>query len=280
MSKKTKKHAPSPRKINTSNLKRKKISRFKSKIEPKFDKKTQDCLFGKHPVMAALHNPERRIRKIYALEKYVPEIPEKQRIHLTLSSIQTMEQILQKYYPHTSLSHQGIIALISPLNPTPIASILQNANGTLLMLDQITDPHNLGAIFRSACAFGAKAILTQTRNSAPISGITAKSAAGCIEKIPYIETVNLARSVLQLKQAGYQIIGLSEKAKLPLSECASSCPSVLILGSEEKGIRPNILSKCDLLVRIPIEKTLNSLNVSISAAIALYEFNTRVRVVS
>lgn len=142
----------------------------------------------------------------------------------------------------------------------------------VLVLDQITDPQNVGAIFRAAAAFEVRLIVLQDRKSPPFTGFVAKAAAGGLERVPFTRVVNIAKSILALRQAGFRAIGLASEGGMPLAEAlAPAGPLALVLGAEGKGLRPLVAESCDLLARIPIAAQMESLNVAGAAAIALYE---------
>lgn len=140
-----------------------------------------------------------------------------------------------------------------------------------MVLDQITDPHNIGAIFRSAAAFGARAVVVQDRRTPPLAGALAKAAAGAIEVTPCIAVVNISRALEGLKDLGYHCAGLAGEAEAPISELPFEQPTALVIGAEGEGLRRLVAETCDRLYRIPISRRMESLNVSNAAAVSLYE---------
>jgi 23S rRNA (guanosine2251-2'-O)-methyltransferase len=162
-----------------------------------------------------------------------------------------------------------------PLPDLHLDDVLDAESGRpIVVLDQVTDPHNVGAVLRSAAAFDACAIVTQDRHAPPESGVIAKSASGALEIVPWIRVVNLARALEQMADAGYWRIGLAGEAQSTLAEAMPSTPVALVLGAEGEGMRHNIAEHCDALARLPISQAMESLNVSNAAAIALYAVAT------
>jgi 23S rRNA (guanosine2251-2'-O)-methyltransferase len=175
--------------------------------------------------------------------------------------------------------HQGIAALVEPLVPPDLLEICDAAESSgsslLLILDQVTDPHNVGAILRSAAAFGAQAVVVTERNAATESGVLAKSASGALEHVPLVPVTNLARAMAQLKEAGFWCIGLGAEGGETLAEIDLSGRVALVLGAEGAGLRRLTRDNCDKLARLPTQGPIGQLNVSNAAAIALYEVARR-----
>ncbi len=166
--------------------------------------------------------------------------------------------------------HQGIALLAEPLESVDIETFAQSPSGLLVMLDQVTDPQNVGAIFRSAAAFGARGVIVQDRHAPTLSGALAKAAAGAVDRVDHARVVNLSRALESLTGSGWRVIGLDGQAREPLATILDSRPTVLVLGSEGDGLRRLISEHCDSLAHIPMPGQFDSLNVSAAAAIAFY----------
>lgn len=168
--------------------------------------------------------------------------------------------------------HQGVVIEVEPLEEAWLDGLLGSApeRAVLLILDQVTDPHNVGAILRSAAAFSAIGIVTQDRHSPPESGVLAKAASGALERVPWVRVVNLARVLEEVGEAGFWRIGLTGDAETELKDALGPARIALVLGAEGAGLRPNTREHCDALARLPISEAAESLNVSNAAAVALY----------
>lgn len=226
-------------------------------------------LYGHHTVKAALGNPKRRLFKLIIASKDLQEIPDYSQAGLVSKS--TFDDL---FGPQAV--HQNVAGQFSCLPRTHIEDLYDSAesNAFVLILDQVTDPHNVGAILRSAAAFGAKALVSQDRNSPEETNpILAKTASGALEKVPLISVTNIARALADLKKNGYWIAGLDETGQ-SLPNTTLHRPLALILGAEGKGMRRLLREKCDLLVSLPTESSYTTLNVSNAAAVAMYALHT------
>lgn len=227
-------------------------------------------LWGRHAVEAALNNPDRVHRKLWATREGVAsldgELPADFPVEWADGA--DLARLVALDAPH-----QGLVLECAALDDVFLEDVV--GDGPILVLDQVTDPHNVGAILRSAAAFGAAAIVTQDRHAPPESGVVAKSASGALEVVPWVRVVNLARALDELAEAGYWRIGLAGEAETTLAEALPATPVALVLGAEGEGMRHNIAGHCDALARLPIGDAIESLNVSNAAAIALYAIATR-----
>ncbi len=230
-------------------------------------------LWGRHAVEAALLNPERNHRKLWATREAVAELSGELPEDFPVEWAQGVDlaRLVARDAPH-----QGLVLECDPLEDVFLEEVLLGDPARpLIVLDSVTDPHNVGAILRSAAAFNACAILTQDRHAPPESGVVAKSASGALELVPWVRVVNLARALEDVAEAGYWRIGLAGTAQPTLAEALPTGPVALVLGAEGEGMRQNIAHHCDALARLPISATMESLNVSNAAAIALYAIATR-----
>jgi len=167
--------------------------------------------------------------------------------------------------------HQGIAVEAAALEPLELADVL-DAPGLLLVLDQVTDPQNVGALFRSAAAFGVRAIVMQDRKSPPLTGALAKAAVGTIERVAEVRVTNIARALAEIADAGFRTVGLAGRASATLSALPPHASgTALVLGAEGEGLRPLVAQTCTALARIDMAAGMDSLNVSAAGAVALYE---------
>lgn len=228
--------------------------------------------YGRHAVYAALDNPERKLRKLYGTHEELAKIVIPEGLQVQFGDGHDLARLVPADAPH-----QGLVLELEPLETPWLDEILADPDpyAPLVLLDQVTDPHNVGAIIRSAAAFGARAIITQDRHSPPESGSLARSASGALEIVPWIRVVNLSRALDEIAEAGYWRIGLAGEAQLTLGEAMSPVAQALVLGAEGEGMRHNTREHVDVLAKLPIKRTMESLNVSNAAAIALYAIATR-----
>lgn len=234
-------------------------------------------LYGIHTASAALANPARRCTRIL-----VCDLDLAGRIAATITSEQqsAIEKVsrdaLEAVLPDGAV-HQGIAVLAAPLEPAALedicAQVSSQSQARLIVLDQVTDPHNIGAIVRTAAAFEASAVVVQDRHTPPVTGVLAKAASGGLEHCPIVRVTNVARTLESLKRAGVWCIGLDSAEGQSLREAKVSGPIALVLGAEGEGLRRLTRENCDALARIPHSGPLASLNVSNAAAIALYEIS-------
>jgi 23S rRNA (guanosine2251-2'-O)-methyltransferase len=228
--------------------------------------------WGKHAVAAALDNPKRTVLRAWATREAADLMQFPREVALTLSEAPDLGRLV----PHDA-PHQGVVIEVEPLEEAWLDELIGGTSdqAVLLVLDQVTDPHNVGAILRSAAAFGAVGIVTQDRHSPPESGVVAKAASGALERVPWVRVVNLARALEEIGDAGFWRIGLTGDADTLLKEALGSSRTALVLGAEGPGLRPNTREHCDALARLPISDAVESLNVSNAAAIALYAASSR-----
>jgi 23S rRNA (guanosine2251-2'-O)-methyltransferase len=221
-------------------------------------------LYGWHTVKAALENPARRLRKLWATENAARRLQD--------SGLSVAPEIVRPDFIDARLGpdavHQGLLAEADPL-PSPGIDDLP-LDGVVLVLDQITDPHNVGAILRSAAAFGVRAIVTTARHSPEATGVLAKSASGALEHVGMVTVQNLARGMEELRQRGFLLVGLDSEGDADLAALTLRAPLALVLGAEGKGLRQLTRATCDHVARIDLPGAIASLNVSNAAAVALY----------
>jgi 23S rRNA (guanosine2251-2'-O)-methyltransferase len=223
-------------------------------------------LYGWHTVSAALANPQRKIRKLLLTENAARRLAEENIETRVTPEIVRPQLIDQRLGPDAV--HQGMLAEADPLHSPDIATLKQE--GIVLVLDQITDPHNVGAILRSAAAFAVKAIVTTARHSPEATGVLAKSASGALELVPLVLVQNLARALTALNERGFLTVGLDSEGSDDLSRVELREPLALVLGAEGKGLRQLTRETCATVARLDTPGEIKSLNVSNAAVLALY----------
>jgi len=228
--------------------------------------------WGKHAVAAALDNPDRKVLRAWATRETAQFMQFPQDVAVTIAEAPDLGRFVPSDAPH-----QGVVIEVEPLEDAWLDELLTNPpeRAVLLVLDQVTDPHNMGAILRSAAAFGALGIVTQDRHSPPESGVVAKAASGALERMPWVRVVNLARALEEIAEAGFWRIGLTGDAETDLKDALGPDRIALVLGAEGAGLRHNTREHCDAVARLPITDAVESLNVSNAAAVALYAATSR-----
>ncbi len=231
-------------------------------------------IYGTHAVRAALRNPRRRVKRLLATERNVPALDAPGRA--PQPELVTAQRITARLEP--GAVHGGVAALVDPLagGRAELATVLDDpASALLLLLDQVTDPRNVGAILRSASAFGAAAVLAPSRRAPSESGALARAASGALDRVPYLRIGNLAETLAQLDERGWNVVGLDESAGTDIGRAARESDgsrTALVLGAEGAGLRRLTRERCHRLARIPALQGMPSLNVSAAAAVALYAF--------
>ena len=224
------------------------------------------ALYGWHTVTAALANPARRIRKLLVTENAARRLAE-EHVPSPIEPEIVRPGVIAERLPPDAV-HQGIYAEADPL-PSPEIEAIE-PTGVVLVLDQITDPHNVGAILRTAAGFAVAAIVTTARHSPEATGVLAKSASGALEYVPIVTVQNLARALDALKERGYFVVGLDSSGEGDLDSVPLRAPLALVLGAEGKGLRQLTRETCDTVARLDLPGRIKSLNVSNAAALALY----------
>ncbi len=223
-------------------------------------------LYGWHTVTAALRNPARRLRRLLVTDNAARRREEEGIASPVAPEIVRPSAIDDRLLPDAV--HNGLYLEADPLPSPPIEEI--PARGTVLVLDQITDPHNVGAIFRSASAFAATAIVTTQRHSPDATAALAKAASGALEFVPLVTVQNLGRGLTALKERGFMIVGLDSDGEADLSALTLRKPLALVLGAEGKGLRQLTRELCDKVAKIDMPGDIKSLNVSNAAVLSLY----------
>jgi 23S rRNA (guanosine2251-2'-O)-methyltransferase len=228
-------------------------------------------LYGWHTVAAALTNPRRKIRKLLLTENAARRLADENIDTRVVPEIVRPNLIDRRLGPDAV--HQGLLAEADPLESPDIGTLTQQ--GIVLVLDQITDPHNVGAILRSAAAFAVKAIVTTARHSPEATGVLAKSASGALEMVPLVTVQNLARALTELNGMGFMTVGLDSEGSDDLGAVELRQPLALVLGAEGKGLRQLTRETCSVVARLDMPGEIKSLNVSNAAVLALYIGSSR-----
>jgi 23S rRNA (guanosine2251-2'-O)-methyltransferase len=240
-------------------------------------------LYGRHAVIAALENQARHCHRLVVTKEFMTthgdelqkalDTSERKRPGPEISERSIIDDLLGS--PNSNTVHQGIALQADPLPRITLEDILpeldHNNTALVVILDQATDPQNIGAVLRSAAAFGAQAVLIPERNAPETTASLAKAACGALERIPFVRITNLSRSLEQLKEVGFWSVGLDGYAETLLSKIDMTGKTVLVMGSEGSGMRRLTREKCDFLAKIPISQTVESLNLSNATAVSLYE---------
>lgn len=231
----------------------------------------KNVIYGRHAVMAALKNPKRECVKVICTPENVQEVktwaPD-------ISIVSADRKDISRLVPADAV-HQGLLLYARPLQTWTLEDLCQAAddktNCRVLILDQVTDPQNIGAIIRSSAAFGVLAVVVQDKNAPFESGAMAKAAAGTMELVPMVRVTNLSRAVETLKKNGFWVVGMDGYAQDTVDRLDKNGKIAVIMGSEGAGMRRLVEESCDVTVRLPIAENVESLNVSTAAAIVLYE---------
>lgn len=245
---------------------------FIPRAQPKAEARPDGLwLYGLHAVRAALDNPRRKVKKCVLTARSAEEIGTKRlgRVRHEQADLEAVARLLPQ-----GAVHQGVALSCEPLPRLELEDALapSESRRIVLVLDQITDPHNVGAILRTAAAFGVSAVVVQDRNAPPESGALAKAASGALDIVPIVSAVNLSRELDTLNSHGFWRIALVGDGEASLAEAAAGNGDIaLVLGSEGSGIRRLVRAHCDAAAFIPISEAMESLNVSNAAAVSLYE---------
>jgi 23S rRNA (guanosine2251-2'-O)-methyltransferase len=236
-------------------------------VRPTHRARDHDVIFGLHSVTEALSNPKRKILSLMCT------LNAKDRLEETLRRLPNVEpEIVQRHdldrITGPDAVHQGVVLTANPLEQPDLEDI--NLDGTLVILDQVTDPHNVGAIMRSCAAFAVTALVATSRHSPEGSAVMVKSASGAAEHVPFVKVANLARAMEALKDQSVTLIGLDSEAPEDIAEIDVSPPYAIVLGAEGKGLRRLTRENCDHLARLDVPGQIRSLNVSNAAALCLY----------
>lgn len=232
-------------------------------------------IYGQHAVQAALANPRRKPRRLLATAEAESALRERFNGPWRVTPERAERVRFATFLPEDAI-HQGIALLAEPLEAVALEDAIAAADGPVLLLDQVTDPRNVGAVLRSAAAFGAACVVLQDRHAPPETGALARAASGTLDLVPVVREVNLSRSIATLQKAGFWVMGLAGDGQRTLAEATPRDRRVaLVLGAEDTGLRRLQRETCDELVRLPMAEGVESLNVAAAAAVALYEIIRR-----
>ncbi len=229
----------------------------------------ESWIWGRHAVLAALANPRRKVLDLQVTRNASGDLDEASRKRAQI----VLPGEISARLPEGAV-HQGFALKATALEAESLNAVAANTHGLLVVLDQITDPQNVGAVFRSAAAFGARAVIMQDRKAPPLFGTVCKASVGCVETVPHVRVTNIADTLKSLSEEGRYSIGLAGEAEASLGaelEAHAGPGLVLVLGAEGAGLRPRVAEHCSALARIPMGPKAESLNVAAAAAIALYE---------
>jgi len=225
-----------------------------------------DIIYGTHSVEGALRNPARKIKGLWVTKNALD------RLRRNLDRLPVEPEVVHPRILDQRLGpdavHQGLLLEALPLSQPRLDQIPRR--GKVVILDQVTDPHNAGAIMRSSAAFGVEALITTARHSPETSGVLFKAASGAMELVPFVKVTNLARAIEELKSYGFRVIGLDSDAEKAIEDARRDLPLALVLGAEGRGLRQLTKESCDELVRLDLPGPIKSLNVSNACALALY----------
>ncbi len=242
---------------------------------PKREREAGDTLwiYGLHTVELALKNPRRRPIKLLATRNALARLSERFEGGLPIEANEASPPSLDRLLGSDAV-HQGVALEVEPLDALRAADL--SGARIVLALDQITDPHNVGAILRTACALGVDAVVTTARHSPAESGVLAKAASGALDLVPVMQVKNLGDALEELRAEGFQLVGLDSEAPASLEETSMRAPVCLVLGAEGKGLRQRTAATCDVLARLDMPGPIKSLNVSNACVLALYVVSSRI----
>lgn len=228
-------------------------------------------IYGQHAVIGALMNPRRKPRRLLTTAEAEAALRERFDGPWRVTPERAERARFATFLPEDAI-HQGIAILVEPLDAVALEDAIAASDGPVLLLDQVTDPRNVGAVLRSAAAFGAACVVLQDRHAPPETGALARAASGTLDSVPVVREVNLSRAIATLQKHGFWVMGLAADAKRSLAEAMPrDRRAALVLGAEDSGLRRLQRETCDELVRLPMAPGVESLNVAAAAAVALYE---------